>query len=246
MKQEINDPDIEIATVHKFQGREKDVIIYCTVDDLVTEFSDDPNLLNVAISRAKKQLYIVASEMEQPIGSNVGDLIGYIRYHNCTEIHSSISSVFDYLYEANEKERLEFLKKHKRISEFDSENLFYALIEEELKERNEMLGVICHQPLYTLLRDYSPFNEEEKRFIKTGLSHLDFLIFNKVTKQPLLAIEVDGYNYHKTNSEQGDRDRLKNHIMEITQIPLLRFSTNGSGEREKLHSSLNKICSKTL
>ncbi|MFA5561932.1 MAG: AAA domain-containing protein [Eubacteriales bacterium] len=246
LKQAINDPEIEIATVHKFQGREKDVIIYCTVDDMVTEFSDDPNLLNVAISRAKKQLYIVASEMEQPIGSNVGDLIGYIRYHNCSEIHSSISSVFDYLYEANEKERFEFLKKHKRISEYDSENLFFALIEDELKERNEVLGVICHQPLYTLLRDYSQLNEEECCFVKTCLSHLDFLIYNKVTKQPLLAIEVDGYNFHKADSKQGNRDRLKDHIMEVTQIPLLRFSTNGSGEREKLRSALEQICRKTL
>ncbi len=45
---------IDVATVHKFQGREKDAIIMSTVDDKITEFSDDPNLLNVAISRAKK------------------------------------------------------------------------------------------------------------------------------------------------------------------------------------------------
>lgn len=46
-------PAIESATVHKFQGREKDTIIMSVVDDQITEFSDDPNLLNVAISRAK-------------------------------------------------------------------------------------------------------------------------------------------------------------------------------------------------
>ena len=244
LKREIADPEIEIATVHKFQGREKDVIIFSTTDDLVTEFSDDPNLLNVAVSRAKKQLIIVASESEQPVGSNVGDLIGYIRYHNCSETHSAISSVFDYLYTHNEEKRLEYLKKHKRISEYDSENLFFALIEDELKKRDESLGVVCHQPLYLLFRDLTKMDGEERRFVRTGLSHLDFLIYNTVTKQPLLAIEVDGYNYHKADSRQGERDRLKNHILEVYQIPLIRFKTNGSGEREIMQKALDRICGK--
>lgn len=246
LKSEIPDPEIEIATVHKFQGREKDVIIFSTTDDLVTEFSDDPNLLNVAVSRAKKQLIIVASETEQPVGSNVGDLIGYIRYHNCSETHSVISSVFDYLYTQNREKRLEYLKGHRRISEYDSENLFFALIENELKKRDETLDILCHQPLYLLFRDWSKMSNEEKRFVGTGLSHLDFLIYNTVTKQPLLAIEVDGYYYHKANSRQGERDRLKNHILETYQIPLIRFKTNGSGEREILKNALDRICGKSV
>jgi superfamily I DNA and/or RNA helicase len=241
LKKEIANPEIEIATVHKFQGREKNVIIFSTTDDLVTEFSDDPNLLNVAVSRAKKQLIIVASEMEQPAGSNVGDLIGYIRYHNCLETHSSISSVFDYLYTQNEEKRLEYLKNHKRISEYDSENLFFALIEDELKKRNEALGVVCHQPLYLLFRDLTLMSEEEKRFIRTGFSHIDFLIYNKVTKRPLLAIEVDGYNYHKADSRQSERDRIKDHILEVYHVPLIRFKTNGSREREILQTEINRV-----
>ena len=72
LKEELNRPEIDISTVHKFQGREKDVIVLSTVDDIVTPFSDDPNLLNVAVSRAKKELVVVASEMEQPAGSNTG------------------------------------------------------------------------------------------------------------------------------------------------------------------------------
>ena len=42
-------PSFEVATVHKFQGREKDTIILSTVDDEVSDFVDNPNLLNVAI-----------------------------------------------------------------------------------------------------------------------------------------------------------------------------------------------------
>ena len=49
-----------------------------TVDDVITSFSDDPNLLNVAVSRAKSQFYLVVSGNEQPKDCNISDLIAYI------------------------------------------------------------------------------------------------------------------------------------------------------------------------
>lgn len=58
--------NIDIKTVHKFQGREKDAIIMTTVDDIITEFTDDPNLLNVAVSRAKKNFTLLS-----PVISNL-------------------------------------------------------------------------------------------------------------------------------------------------------------------------------
>lgn len=39
---------------------------------------------------------------------------------------------------------------------------------------------------------------------------------------------------------QASRDLLKNHMMELYEIPLLRFMTNGSGEREKIVEMLDK------
>lgn len=38
----------------------------------------------------------------------------------------------------------------------------------------------------------------------------------------------------KEDTVQASRDLLKNHIMELYEVPLLRFMTNGSGEREKI------------
>lgn len=241
IKKIINDPAIDVATIHKFQGREKDIIIFTTADDIVTDFSDDPNLINVAVSRAKKQFILVASEEEQPQSSNIGDLIGYIRYNNCDVQHSTISSVFDYLYRQYEAERLEYLKKHRRISEYDSENLMFALIDDVLKSRQETLDVVAHLPLYQLIRDYSKMTADEEKFIRTGLSHIDFLIYNRVTKKPILAIEVDGYWFHKEGTKQAERDTLKNHIFEVCHIPLIRFATNGSGERERLSNKLDDV-----
>lgn len=242
LKNNLGDTGIEIDTVHKFQGREKDVIILSTVDDVVTNFSDDSNLLNVAVSRAKKQLIVVAANQEQPVGSNVGDLIKYIRYNNCDIQHSNIASVFDYLYNQYADSRRKYLQKHKRISEFDSENLMYVLIKNELQKRADTnLDVVCHYPLNLLFTNLSEMDDEEKRFVNTGLSHIDFLIFIKVSKQPILAIEVDGFKYHKAGTRQAERDKLKNHIMEIYKLPLLRFATNGSGECKKLSATLDNI-----
>ena len=241
LRKDINDPAIDIATVHKFQGREKEVIILSTVDDIATAFSDDPNLLNVAVSRAKKKLIVVSSCMPQPEGSNLGDLIGFIQYNNCEVVHSSINSVFDYLYSQYEEKRLAYLKAHRRISEYDSENLMFGLIESTLRKRKEPLSVVCHQPLYMLFSNFGKMSEQERAFVRTGLSHLDFLIYNNVTKKPILAIEVDGFHFHKEGTQQAERDKLKNHILEIYGIPLLRFSTNGSQEAEALNSKLNEI-----
>ncbi len=74
---------IDIAsTVHKYQGRECDTIIMSMVDNAPTEFSDDPNLLNVAISRAKSHLCIVTNGNDMPQDTNLAQLIAYIRYNN--------------------------------------------------------------------------------------------------------------------------------------------------------------------
>ena len=54
-----NIQDIEVSTVHKFQGREKDIIIISTVDDEISDFVANANILNVAISRAKKELIFI-------------------------------------------------------------------------------------------------------------------------------------------------------------------------------------------
>lgn len=232
---------IDVATVHKFQGREKDAIIMTTVDDTITAFSDDPNLLNVAVSRAKQQFYLVVSGNEQPKDCNISDLIAYIEYNNGTVIASKIHSIFDYLYEQYTDARTAYLKKHKKISEYDSENLTFALIEDILQENINMchLNVICHLPLYMLIQDYSLLNAEESKYAANINTHIDFLIYNRVSKQPVLAIETDGYMYHKSGTRQAERDVKKDHILELYGIPLVRLSTIGSNEKRVV---VDKLC----
>ena len=236
-------PSIETATIHKYQGREKDTIIMSVVDDEITEFSDDSNLLNVAISRAKKHFCLVVSGNEQGRAGNITDLVDYIAYNNFSVTESKISSIFDYLYSQYTSERMAFLAGHRNISEYDSENLTFSLIENIIHEYPEFshLGVFCHTPLRTVVRDWSLLNDEELKYISHYSTHLDFLIVNHVTKKPILAIETDGYNFHHEETNQHRRDEMKNHILEVYGLPLLRLSTTGSGEKNKLIKILEGI-----
>lgn len=237
----------EVATVHKFQGREKDAIVLSSVDNVIGEFADDPNLLNVAVSRAVKALAVVISDSRENEKTNFGDLEKYIRYNDLQIIDSRIYSVFDMLYKGYSARRRAYLRKHRRVSEYDSENLAYSVIEEVLA-LPAYGGVDCvaHPSLSTLVRDYSPLTEREAQYASNPLTHLDFLLFSRMDKSPLLAVEIDGTAYHAPLSPQAERDALKNSVLEKCRIPLLRIRTDESGERERIVSALNRAMGNTV
>ena len=236
-------PSLETATIHKYQGREKDTIIMSVVDDEITEFADDPNLLNVAISRAKKRFFLVVSGNEQKRKGNISELIDYIAYNNFSVTESKINSIFDYLYSHYTTERIAFLAGHRNISEYDSENLTFSLVENILSEYPDFshLGVLCHTPLKSIIRDWTLLNDEERKYISHNATHLDFLVINHVTKKPVLAIETDGYSFHNKDTDQHRRDEMKNHILEVYGLPLIRLSTTGSGEKDKIIKTLEGL-----
>lgn len=235
-------PAAEASTVHKFQGREKDTIIISTVDDEISDFADDPYLLNVAVSRAKKRLFLVMTGNRQEKERNITDLLNYIRYNNFEVTDSKIYSIFDYLYGQFSAARKSYLQKHKRISEYDSENLMSALLEEILgAEKYRALAAVDHYPLNLLVKDRQSFSPREREYFMNPLTHVDFVIFNRITKKALLAIEVDGYAYHQAGSRQAERDAMKNDILRACGIPLLRFKTNGSQERAALCAKLDEL-----
>ncbi|MCQ2515167.1 MAG: AAA domain-containing protein [Ruminococcus sp.] len=236
LKAQVNDDRIMISTVHKFQGREKKAIIFCTVDNEIREFVDDPNLLNVAVSRAEDKFIIVSCQNSGD--GNISDLISYIRYNNLEVSESKIYSVFDMLYKANTAERIKFLSRHKKVSEYDSENIMYGCLSDILSKSN-ILSIACHTPLNMIIRDRSQLTEKELKYALNPWTHIDFLIYNKVSKAPILAIEVDGFNFHKGDTKQYERDRLKDSVMAKCEIPLIRLSTIGNNEIELIKEKLN-------
>ncbi|MGH4137708.1 DUF2726 domain-containing protein [Clostridium sp.] len=153
----------------------------------MNDFIDDPNLINVAVSRAKDKLILIVSDSNiSTEDSNIGDLIKYIQYNNFEIINSTTFSVFDLLYRSYSKKLLGVLSKNKKVSEFASENLMNMVID----------------------------------------------------KMPVLVVEVDGYAFHANNKVQLERDKMKDEILRKYSIPILRVSTNESGEELRLYNKL--------
>ena len=236
-------PGIDAATVHKYQGREKDNIIISTVDNEITSFADDANMLNVAISRAKKKLAVVLSGNEQPENSNLVALLKYIQYNNFTVEESKVNSIFDFFYTKETEAKFKYLKAANKISKYDSENAMNTLLTNIFEEpKYSKFSFVFEMPLKDVVnKNYmGEFPEELSTFANRSWAHVDFTVFNRVTKEILFGIEVDGYNYHKKGTKQAERDLKKNAIFDQIGLPLLRLSTKGSGEEVKIKVQLDK------
>ena len=241
LQRTFKDTSFQADTVDKFQGREKDIIILSTVDNCISPFSDNSNRLNVAVSRAIKQLIVVTNNDIENQDSNIADLIKYIQYYDIKITPGKTFSVFDYLYKDYQRQRQELLKQE-RVSEYDSENLMFLLLKDILKsEEFFKYDIAVHVPLKMIIHDMSQLDEQERKYAQHILTHVDFLIFNKFGKNPCLAIEVDGNAFHKEGCRQFQRDRLKDSIFNKCHIPLLRFKTDGSDERLRILAAMRKL-----
>ena len=230
------------STVHKYQGRECDTIIMSTVDNAPTEFSDDPNLLNVAISRAKTHLCIVTNGNDMPQNTNLAQLIAYIQYNNFEVKESKLHSVFDLLYKHYTAERLAYEQTHPVVSGYLSEKLLYDLLVKGIaKSGLANTEILCHYPLARLIADWDVLDEQEKVFAGSPLAHVDFLIYNSLTKRPLQTIEVDGWHFHKESEVQQLRDALKDQILMKFGLCPHRISTTDTVNDETIMKMLQAI-----
>lgn len=239
LQEAFSNTGIEANTVDKFQGQEKNIIILSSVDNEISDFTNDARRLNVAISRAKNKLIVVVNGNGK-YAYNFNELIKYAKYHKCEIKEAKVYSIFDNLYKANEAQRIKLLKKYKKISSFDSENLMNITLQKVLKDY-PFLSVIAHLRLKNLFKNLDLLNEREREFVQGGLSHNDFMIYSNVTKSPFLAIEVDGYAFHQLNPKQQERDVIKDTIFAKYEIPLLRFSTKGSNEEQILREKITSL-----
>lgn len=131
----------------------------------------------------------------------------------------------------------------KRISKYDSENAMNTLLAKIFEEPGySKFGFVFEMPLKDIVHRKFIGNlpRDLAEYAERSWSHVDFTIFNRVTKEILFGIEVDGYNYHKNGTIQAERDEKKNKIFEILGIPLLRFSTRGSEEEKDIKTLLDK------
>ncbi|VUD62298.1 ATP-dependent RecD-like DNA helicase [Thalassocella blandensis] len=244
-KQHLQSTGVEVDTVYQYQGREKSVIVYSTTSNSINDFVDNANLINVAVSRAKDRFIIVtAGEKFKALGTNTGDLIRHIEYQSISPniVESKIVSIFDCLYKDYSGALDQWNRTKNSSSQFLTENLMADLLDNVLSSsKYNSFHYKTNYSLCFLITDFKTLTEDEETFVKNPWSHIDFLLYNKLDKSPVLAIEVDGYKNHNLDKKQIERDKLKNSILSKIGIPLIRFPTNGSMERSRLENAINEL-----
>ena len=242
--------EMECDTIHKYQGREKDIMIMSTVlDNSVMgqcgiRFTDDPCKINVAVSRAIRQFILVTDHhLFQTKGKEIKDLVKYIQYNTLDKdiIESQVISVFDLLYREYSDKLCALKARVDRRSKFLSEDIIHAVLTDLLAQESYSNLIFTTQVLLkNLIAENEILTKEERAYIDHRAS-LDFVIYNKFDRKCVLAIEVDGFESHENNPRQLTRDALKDSILDKYQIPLLRLRTNGSGEEERIKEKLNEL-----
>ena len=244
--------DIECDTIHKFQGREKNMVIFSAVLDGKASkndfsFVDDSKMINVTVSRAINKFILIANEnVFNEKGKEIHDLINYISYKSMNEnlFKSKCISIFDYLYKSKEEERNKILEKSSSKSNYASEKLLRVLLDEIIKlEPYNQFSIQEQVRIKDFTINNENFNESEKIYIHNDCS-VDFLVKDKVNHDIVCIIEVDGVAYHENNKEQQIKDSLKDSILQKCDLPLLRLKTNGSNEEIKIKQIFNKYIDK--
>ncbi|NVZ25974.1 DUF2726 domain-containing protein [Pseudomonas gingeri] len=229
-------------TVHKFQGRECDEIVFSTVLDKKQfsqrslAFVDDPHLVNVAVSRARNRFTLVTGDDVFGGNGHIAALVRYMEYYaGEQQIHRSLLiSAFDLLYKEYDQS-LEKLNSRLRPndSRYKSEQIVAQLLREALS-RESCRAMTFHSQIrlnQLVSLDNQALTPAERLFMANRAS-CDFVLYFKVGKTPLGVIEVDG-GYHDTVL-QAARDELKNSILSKSGIPLLRLPTIASRVEEKI------------
>ena len=181
------------------------------------------------IERAKTHLCIVTNGNDMPKDTNLAQLIAYIQYNNFEVKESKLHSVFDLLYKQYTAERLAYEQAHPVASGYLSENLVHDMLLKGIAHLGlANTEVLCHYPLSRLIADWNVLDEQEKVFAGSPFSHVDFLIYNSLTKRPLQTIEVDGWYFHKESETQQLRDALKDRILTKFGLRPHRISTTAT------------------
>lgn len=220
-------------TIHKFQGRECNEIVFSTVLDKKEKyknqinFVDNAELVNVAVSCAIDKFTLVTGNgVFEENNKYIAALIRYIKYYALKkDIYvSPVISAFDLLYVEHDKS-LEKLSKRLNSNDslYKSEQIA-AVIIRDILSNDKYEDIVMHKQVYLkqLVSNSIDFTDRERQYIRNR-SSCDFVLYYRIGKQPIAVIEVDG-GYHDMPL-QKERDILKNNILEKAGIKLLRVKT---------------------
>ncbi|MBD9619246.1 DUF2726 domain-containing protein [Pseudomonas sp. ATCC 43928] len=242
-------------TVHKFQGRECDEIVFSTVLDKKRynqartrlDFVDDPRMINVAVSRAKHRFTLVSGdEVFTDNNGHIAALIRYISYYAQDDqiVRAPVVSAFDLLYREYDQSlaRLD-ARLRPEDSRYKSEQIVAQLLREALSA--PACQALKYHTQIQLDKLASPgsldWTEPQRAFMRRA--SCDFVIYFKVGKKPIGVIEVDG-GYHD-RPVQAARDAMKNEILARSGIPILRLRTVESDIERRVGDFIGQWASPT-
>ena len=245
IKSEYKDYEKSIGTIHTFQGKGEDKVYFSTVLNNLdfcnkhikgkyNMFSSE--LVNVAVSRAKKEFVLVTDinyfKNNKTYVRDISNLIDYINIYG-KEINDDSNCIFDYLYKN--------IKNYKSNAIFDNEyeQVLYKSLNQILEDSNYK----CYMkiPLDDLVYNEKFLNDNPliKRYILNG-AHADFTIFDKRINKPILVIELDGKDHLK--EEQKIKDEYKNKALLSSNINIWRIPSKKAYDlndlKENLYSKL--------
>ncbi len=212
---------VACGTVHAFQGDEKDVVLFSTAitDDTYTKTYDwlknNKELINVATSRAREQLIVLANGRnlerlhQQSAEDDLYDLVCYVRSKGTSKIAAretdSRALGIKPFSAATEEVFLQTLN-HALENIWLSQNRFFVGKEVAVPEVFE--GDKSYGDLF-----YS--------------GKFDFVVYeqNKEQRRPVLAIELDGKE-HLEEDAVAVKDKKKREICQAHQVELIRVENS--------------------
>lgn len=239
IKKELNDICDNVNTVHKFQGRENDIVFFSTVKDNInmtnedymrSDFLNNANLMNVAFSRAKKQLHVLVSWNLLKKGNLINDFIRYAYHYypesiSISEFKNNNPSILEILNENYDeflkiKGFVEDSKNMKHDTEILAKKWIQETIDEHFKNECSLSHDVC---LYNIVNIKKYENDiDDKKFIMNNWTRCDFVIYSNIDKKVELVIEIDG-KYH-LNPIQKNRDLRKDRILNESKIKVYRIT----------------------
>jgi len=231
-------------TVHKFQGRECDEIVFSTVLDQKRynqerkrlEFVDDPRMINVAVSRAKHRFTLVTGDaVFAGHNGHIAALMRYVTYYaqDTQIVRAPVVSAFDLLYREYDQSLARLnARLRPEDSRYKSEQIAAQLLREALStQAYQALMVHDQVKLNQVAAPSNPdLTERERAFM--ARASCDFVIYFRVGKIPVGVIEVDGGSHDWP--DQAARDALKDGILAKSGIAILRLRTVESRIEERI------------
>ena len=218
--------NVVCGTVHAFQGDEKDIVLFSTAITKQTGvgtynwLKNNKELLNVATSRAKDKLIVLADEKnlerlhkdskgENESGDDLYELVQYIKTNGKSEVTQRVS-----------------FSRALGVKPFSTETETAFL--ENLS--HSMGNILLSENRFTVKKEVPISQVFEENLSYDDLFYtgrFDFVVYERQYKTdvPILAIELDGKE-HYTDDVVKERDRKKNEICKTHNLELIRIENS--------------------